>query len=66
MTFSKESSSDQSDLIDLDKRDSIIKLTEMKIDSDDSEDELRVEDVSSSSSFVTSSEESSFANALGL
>ena len=56
MTFSKEEcdSSIQSEIIDIQEQDCVIKLTDLNIS--DSEDELRVEDISSSS-FETSSDE---------
>lgn len=70
MSFSKESTSSiKSNIIDLAKPNCAIKLKDFNKNSiDDSEDELRVEDISSSS-FETSSDvsdESCFANALGI
>lgn len=69
MTFSKEESLEMgsSQLIDLDDRQRSVEQLKIKqIGDADDENELRVEDISSSSSCGTSSDESSFSNALNL
>ena len=69
MTFSKEESSEMehSEIVELENTQRQIVQLKMKQNGlADDENELRVEDVSSSSSLVTTSDESEFANALGL
>ena len=66
MTFSKESSSScESDIMELDKQKCAVKMSILNMNLDDSEDELRVEDISSTSSFETSSDDSDFAEVSG-
>ena len=66
MTFSKESSSScLSDIMELDKQKCAVKMSILNMNLDDSEDELRVEDISSTSSFETSSDDSDFAEVSG-